>query len=119
MTRQDRREDDPSADALVAAERIGHARCEAEVAQRELDALRRQQDRLTRDLAAVRAENTALEQELLRELASWRGLDAHAQRLEEALPRVRQVTGSLTYRLADTVLRALNRLRRTLAPRRG
>ena len=119
MTREARREDDPCADVRATAERIGHARCEVEYADRELEALRRQRERLARDIDAVRAENGTLEQELLRELAAWRKLDGDKQRLQDVLPRVRQVTASMSYRFVDAALRALQQVLRALRLRRA
>jgi septal ring factor EnvC (AmiA/AmiB activator) len=92
-------------------ERLGHARSDVERAEQAIVKLRARHHDLLRQVEVVEAENRALERDLMQKLATWRRLDDGAQRVDEALPTLRAVTGSLTYRITERLLIVLNRAR--------
>jgi chromosome segregation ATPase len=105
---------DDSGDAIGASarelfERTGAARADVERAEQDLAALRARQADLAQQLEAVQIENANLERELIKKLHQWRKLDDATVRADEVLPQLRAVTGSLTYRGVRFVLHAVNR----------
>ncbi len=116
MDRPDRVTEESPAAERERFELIGYSRCEADEAERLLADLRHKLQTLRSQIAAVEAENRTLERELLQQLGTWRKLDDANQRVEEILPQLRVVTGSLTYRLCAGLLAVLNRGRRLLLP---
>lgn len=99
-------------------ERIGYARCEADQAEKALTDLQKKRDSLTRQIDAVEAENRNLERELLQKLGTWRKLDDATQRVDDVLPQLKAVTGSLTYRGVAKVLGVVNRTRKAMRRKR-
>lgn len=99
-------------------ERIGYGRCEADQADKTLAELQKKRDLLARQIDAVEAENRNLERELLHKLGTWRKLDDATQRVDDVLPQLKAVTGSLTYRGVAKLLGAVNRARKVLRRRR-
>ncbi len=91
-------------------EHVGGARADVERDQQELARLRARHADLERQIEVVAGETQNLERELLQKLASWRKLDDANVRVEDVLPQLRAVTGSLTYRLVHGVLHIGNRV---------
>lgn len=118
MKRPERTEEGLAADLREAHERVGYARCETDRAERQCAELRARREQLLQQIEAVRGENQLLEQELRQQLATWRQLDETHVRTEEILPRIRQVTGSLSYRLTSGLLGVINKVRRLVLPAR-
>lgn len=118
MSRPRRVDEEAPIGAKELAERVGYARCEADEAERTLEALRQRQQDLRRQIAAVDAENRTLERDLLQQLGQWRKLDDGQQRVEELLPQLKSVTSSLTYRLVAGLLTRINRVRAFVLPSR-
>ena len=97
-------------------ERIGYARCELDRIELELTKLVERRQALQKHTEVVRAENETLELDLLQRLTRWQMLDDVNQRVENVMPQLRAVTGSLTYRLVAKMLAVVNRLRRAVLP---
>lgn len=97
---------------------FGHARGVVDEAGRTLAALRHREQDLRKQIAAVDAENRLLERELMQQLSQWRRLDDATQRVEDVLPQLKAVTGSLTYRLVAGMFGVVNRVRRAILPGR-
>ena len=115
MNRPDRIEEPTPATERDLFERIGYSRCEVEQAERVLSQLQGKHQEMTRQIQVVEAENACIERELLRKLDTWKGRDEALQRVEDVLPQLKAVTGSLTYRAVHALLRSVNRVRRVFS----
>jgi len=118
MSRPPRVEKGGHPDAESEDGQVRHAHGIVDEAGRTLAALRHRQQDLRKQIAAVDAENRLLERELLQQLSQWRRLDDATQRVEDVLPQLKAVTGSLTYRLVAGMLGLVNRVRRAILPGR-
>lgn len=142
MNRPERTEEPVPATEYERHEAIGYLRCEVDEAERTLATLRArkqelqrqitladneqrdaertvlaQRAELQRQLAVVAAENQTLERELLERLATWRKLDEASLRVDEVVPHLKAVTGSLTYRCVAGLLHVVNRGLALVLPR--
>ncbi len=115
MNRPDRIEEPMPASERELFERIGYSRCEADQVEQMLLRLRNKRQEMASQILAVEAENAILERELLQKLDTWKGRDEALQRVEDVLPQIKAVTGSLTYRLVLAMLRGVNRVRRVFS----
>lgn len=117
MNGRRRVEESPPTKAASHDGELGYARGSVDETERTLSALRQRQHDLRTQIAAVTAENRLLERDLLQQLGKWRMLDEASQRVEDVLPQLNAMTGSLTYRLVALLHGVVNRVRRAILPK--
>jgi septal ring factor EnvC (AmiA/AmiB activator) len=104
------RSDEGEPSAAPGSERAAYARGEIDRTEQELERLRARSAELQRQIDVVNAENEHLERELVQKLTTWRKLDDANLRVDEVLPQLRAITGSLCYRICRVLLHGVNRV---------